>query len=274
MAKDDKSPAEGEDKAADETGAEDTGLKYEEGKTSDDNQSGQKDRTEDASDKKSDDTGSDDVADEESDDKGEGEDKDGKKDDGKDDDKKDDDKKDDDKSDVEAYDIKAPEGTEIDKALLDKYSPRFREANLTNEQVQEAINVYAEARQEAADAAAKEWGETIVGWDKAAREDKDMGGDKWDATMANVDLAFKDNTTPALVDALNQFGMGNHPELIRFAANAGAVVAERNALKEQVAKLNKELGREDDVFKGKSHANEAPVEDRLYGATTPAARRR
>jgi hypothetical protein len=258
----DKSPAEGEDTTAEDTASDDTGgLKYEEGKTSDDKQgAGEKDRTEDTSDKKSDDAGSDDVADDKSDEKGEGEDKDGK-DDG--------DKKDDD-----AYDIEAPEGTEIDQALLDKYGPRFREAKLTNEQVQEAVNVYAEARQEAADAAAKEWGEVIVGWDKAAREDPEMGGDKWDATMANVDLAFKDNTTPALVEALDQFGMGNHPELVRFAANAGKVVAERDALKDQVAKLNKELGREDDVFKGKSHAAETSVEDRLYGATTPAARRR
>ncbi|WP_052699119.1 hypothetical protein [Hyphomicrobium sp. 99] len=124
------------------------------------------------------------------------------------------------------YNLTMPDGVEVDKALLDKLSPRLKAKGYTHREAQELTNDYIETRRAEIEQEAKQWGETIQGWADSAKADKEIGGDKWDATVASATRAVNKLGTPALKEYLNASGGGNHPELIRFMSKAGAMIRE------------------------------------------------
>ncbi len=65
-------------------------------------------------------------------------------------------------------------------------------------------------------------------WADDAKADKEIGGDKWTGTVSDAQRAINKLGTPALKEYLNASGGGNHPELIRILAKAGALLKEDN----------------------------------------------
>ena len=55
----------------------------------------------------------------------------------------------------------------------------------------------------------------------AAKADPEIGGDKFDDSVATAKLAISAYFAPAFVKFLNDSGLGNHPEMIRGLAKAG-----------------------------------------------------
>lgn len=66
----------------------------------------------------------------------------------------------------------------------------------------------------------------VDGWDREAKADKDLGGDNFDANVAVAMTAIDTFGGPGLKAILNESGLGSHPEMIRFAVNAGKVLAD------------------------------------------------
>jgi hypothetical protein len=126
------------------------------------------------------------------------------------------------------YDLKMPDGVEVDTELLAAIAPQFKEAGLTQGQAQKLADAYAKIIQDRATKANESWAETVSKWVDDAKADKDIGGDKWDATVAAAQRAVDKLGTPALKEYLNASGGGNHPELIRFMSKVGALVREDN----------------------------------------------
>lgn len=124
------------------------------------------------------------------------------------------------------YDLTMPEGFEVDQALLDTIAPEFKELGLTKSQAQKLADKFAEAQQARVEKQAEGWSATITKWADDAKADKEIGGDKWDATVSSASRAVKNLGTPELRDYLNASGGGNHPELIRFMAKVGAMIKE------------------------------------------------
>lgn len=60
----------------------------------------------------------------------------------------------------------------------------------------------------------------------AAYADKELGGAKWQETMAAANAAYKKYTTPALRALLEQSGLNTHPDMIRLFRNIGAQVSD------------------------------------------------
>lgn len=61
---------------------------------------------------------------------------------------------------------------------------------------------------------------------KAAYAAEDIGGAKWQQTMASANAAYKKFTTPALRDLLERSGLNTHPDMIRLFRNIGAQVGD------------------------------------------------
>lgn len=61
---------------------------------------------------------------------------------------------------------------------------------------------------------------------KAAYGAEDIGGAKWQQTMASANAAYKKFTTPALRDLLERSGLNTHPDLIRLFRNIGSQVSD------------------------------------------------
>lgn len=124
------------------------------------------------------------------------------------------------------YSFTMPEGVEMDQALADALMPEFKELGLTQKQAQGLVAKYVEAQQAKVEKQGETWSAQVTKWADDAKADKEIGGDKWDATVAASQRAIKQFGTPELREYLNASGGGNHPEVIRFVAKVGAMIKE------------------------------------------------
>ena len=124
------------------------------------------------------------------------------------------------------YALTMPDGVALDGELAEALGPEFKELGLTNAQAQKLVDKYIGIQQERASKQSEGFGKVVTGWADAAKKDPDMGGDKWGATVQASQRAVNALGTPALKEYLNASGGGNHPELIRFMAKAGALISE------------------------------------------------
>lgn len=140
------------------------------------------------------------------------------------------------------YAITMPEGVQVDQELIDALGPEFKEIGLTGKQAQKIADRFTEIQtkraKEYADKPEGQWSMASYAyfqkngtpdkWADNAKADKDIGGDKWDATTGSAVRAVNALGTPGLKDYFEASGAGNHPELIRFMAKVGAMIKEDN----------------------------------------------
>lgn len=126
------------------------------------------------------------------------------------------------------YNLTMPEGVEVDQELLDAVGGDFKELGLTHKQAQALADKFIGVQQKRAEKQGQTWAETISGWADTAKKDPEIGGAKWDGTVAASRRAVDTLGTPALKEYLNASGSGNHPEVIRIMAKVGAMIKEDN----------------------------------------------
>lgn len=131
------------------------------------------------------------------------------------------------KSDVpEDYEFTFAEGIEIDSEVLGNLKEVAKELGLSQEQAQKVADLgakqaerWAQAQQDAMQAAEAEWIDTI-------KADKEIGGDKLNETVAVAVRAIDRFGSPEFKTFLKESRLGNHPEMIRFAYQAGKAIAD------------------------------------------------
>lgn len=126
----------------------------------------------------------------------------------------------------ESYEFKVPEGYTLAPETVAEITPVLKELGLSQEQAQKLVDVQTKINQKAAEDATKAWTDLRAGWVNEAKTDKEIGGDKFDANIALAKKAMEVLGTPKLAEALNQTGMGDHPELIRLMVKLGGLVAD------------------------------------------------
>lgn len=126
----------------------------------------------------------------------------------------------------EKYEFAAPEGMELDEEALGAFEPVAREMNLTQEQAQQFVNLYGEQIARVQEAQLAQWNKTVDGWLDEAKKDEEIGGKAFSETLDTARKALSEFGTPELLKALDDSGMGNHPEVIRFAAKVGKAVSD------------------------------------------------
>lgn len=127
----------------------------------------------------------------------------------------------------EAYEFKAPEGGELDKEAVSQFEPIARELNLSQEQAQKLVDLYGtKVMPQLMKQQAETWQKQVADWGTAAKEDAEIGGDKFDGNLTRAKQAMDKFATPQLREFLESTGMGNHPELIRVFVKVGAAMSE------------------------------------------------
>jgi len=119
------------------------------------------------------------------------------------------------------YEFKAPEG--ISPEVMTAYTDIAKELKLPPADAQKVLDKVVpvmQARQVA------QFDEAKTKWANETRADKEIGGDKLAANIALANKAIDKIGTPALRTLLEESGLGNHPEVIRFIARAGKAVSE------------------------------------------------
>jgi len=134
----------------------------------------------------------------------------------------------------EAYEpFKAPEGWEIDQALLADFSPTLKELNLTQEQAQKVIDFAPKLVEQTAVATTTKVLDELgmadrQTWVDAVKSDKEFGGDKLPENLAVAKKAMDAFASPELRALLIKSGMGNHPEMVRAFYRAGKAISADN----------------------------------------------
>jgi len=119
-----------------------------------------------------------------------------------------------------------PDGVEFDAELGGDLKTFAKEQNLSQEQAQKLADLGAKQLQKFQAAQADAVAQAREAWQSEARADKEYGGDKFDESLASAKKAVDAFATPELKTLLNQTGLGNHPELIRFMVRAGKAISE------------------------------------------------
>ena len=123
-------------------------------------------------------------------------------------------------------DFAMPEGVEVDSALLEQALPMFKDLGLTQEQAQKLVDFQAQQVQAGSEKAADDFNQMMTQWQTDARNDSEIGGDKFDENIAIARAAVAKFGTPELKDMMKAHGVGNHPEMIRFMVNVGRLTVE------------------------------------------------
>lgn len=124
------------------------------------------------------------------------------------------------------YTLTAPEGGELDTEMLDAVAPLLKSKGFTAKEAQALGDAVMKLQAGRAQAQAQAWQETVAGWADTAKKDKEIGGDRWDSTVASATRAIAKFGTPELKEYLQNTGGGNHPELIRVFAKIGAAISD------------------------------------------------
>lgn len=122
--------------------------------------------------------------------------------------------------------LELPDGVQVDEKLLEQFVPLAKDLGLTQEQGQALIGMHTQALQSLREQFVKSFNDTVQGWAETAKTDQEIGGDKYAENVATAVKAITRFGTPELQSALNETGMGNHPELIRFCLRIGKAISE------------------------------------------------
>lgn len=121
------------------------------------------------------------------------------------------------------YEFKTPDGSQLDPEVVTAFSEVARELNLTQEAAQKVLDrmtpKMVERQMAQIEAVRSQWTE-------ASRSDTEFGGDKLSENLAVAKRALDSFGTPELRALLNESGLGNHPEVIRFMFRAGRSISE------------------------------------------------
>lgn len=127
----------------------------------------------------------------------------------------------------ETYEFQAPEGTTLDDKVLETFSEVARELNLTQDAAQSIIDKLApvmDAR--AAENLQARLEQQSVEWRELTTKDKELGGESMKQRLAIARKALDRFGTEELHSMLNEHGLGNHPEIIRWAYRVGKAISE------------------------------------------------
>lgn len=116
---------------------------------------------------------------------------------------------------------KLPAGQEADAELLGELVKAGRENGWKPAQLQGVVDLGVKMQQKAAQALVAAHEAKVEGYEKAARADPEIGGAKLEAaaaSCADVVNRFAGKNAPAVLEALEESGLGSHPEVIRFLA--------------------------------------------------------
>jgi hypothetical protein len=136
----------------------------------------------------------------------------------------------------EKYEFKAPEGREFDAEVLNNFSEVAKELNLSQDAAQKLLDKMApivEQRQ------IQQIEQVRTQWADASKNDKEFGGEKLQENLAVAKKALDQFGTPELRTLLNESGLGNHPDVIRFMYRAGKAISEDRYVGGDVGKGNK-----------------------------------
>jgi hypothetical protein len=123
-------------------------------------------------------------------------------------------------------DFKLPEGASVDDESLKAASALFADSGLNQEQAQKFIDLAVSREQAAARKGVQAFVDLQTKWVSEIKADPDIGGDKFQASIASAARAIERLAIPGLREALDLTGAGNNPAIVKAFARIGQMISE------------------------------------------------
>lgn len=123
------------------------------------------------------------------------------------------------------------EGKALDTGLADDIKATAKELGLTQSQAQKLADLALKRTESAQSQQAEMLAQARDEWAGQAKADKEFGGDAIEANLAMARKALDTFGTPELKALLNESGLGNHPEVIRFFYRSGKAISEDRVIR-------------------------------------------
>ena len=130
----------------------------------------------------------------------------------------------------EYADFTVPDGLPIDADGMAAFKDVARDLGLTQEQAQSLVDLQSGRIQAAVEEQAAAWAKRQEDWQADVRKDKEIGGSEMPARIGVAKKAIAKFGSPELRKVLTETGLGNHPELIRFAYRVGKSIADDSVI--------------------------------------------
>jgi len=115
-----------------------------------------------------------------------------------------------------------PEVFAVNEESLTDYQTWAKENNLTQDQAQAGVDIVTKMRE----AEMTQWVEQQKAWVEQAKSDKEYGGENFDQNISTAVKARDSFGTSEFSEMLDNSGLGNHPEMIRFLNRVGKAISE------------------------------------------------
>jgi len=116
----------------------------------------------------------------------------------------------------EKYDFKIPEGTTVDQELMDEVSTFAKENNLSMKEAQRIADLGAKLMTKQTDLRTQQFEDIKAQWLDTAKKDKEIGADVSKGADSVAARSFNTIATPEMKEMVDQYGIGNHPEMLRM----------------------------------------------------------
>ena len=124
------------------------------------------------------------------------------------------------------YEVKAPEGMELNTAMLEGLTPTFKELGLTQEAVQKLSDAFAPQMKQMAEQQQKQaiesYKQVVSEWKAAAQ--KELGAEAG-KELAYAGKFIEKYGDPEVRELLNETGVGNHKAMVRLFIKAGKAIS-------------------------------------------------
>ena len=121
------------------------------------------------------------------------------------------------------YEFKLPEGVTLDEEILGQFKTEAQGLKLPADKAQALVDMGGKAVQKAMDAVFEADKARRATWATEAESDAEFGGPQFKENLSVAQAAIE-KLSPKLKAFLNETGLGNHPDMIRFAFKAGQLL--------------------------------------------------
>lgn len=124
------------------------------------------------------------------------------------------------------FDLKLPDGSLLTADAVEKAVARAKELKLSPEQAQADLNRESDMVKSFVEAEKTKLAQSVDAWVTEAKNDSEIGGEKFPANAEIAKRVVNRFGTEEFRKALNETGLGNHPELFRVFVRIGKAMTE------------------------------------------------
>lgn len=125
-----------------------------------------------------------------------------------------------------SYTISLPDGMYLSDDMRDAFTATAHKYGLTNEAANALIALHIQQVNANERERVSRMADRSAQYERATRQDPEIGGAKFESAIAAAKTALNRFGTKALIDVLDETGLGNHPEIVRLFARLGKSISE------------------------------------------------